>query len=75
MVNSEIYRIDISQHANFHQPSMYMTKNQKECTVQVLTSCIKIKPDDTKKFKLNLQKIWYGRSLYSLDEYFELHKN
>jgi len=33
MVSSEIYHTDISQHANFHQPSMYMTKNQKECTV------------------------------------------
>jgi len=29
MVSSEIHHIDIRQHANFHQPSMNLTKYQK----------------------------------------------
>ena len=29
MVTSEIYHIDTGQHANFHQPSVNLTKYQK----------------------------------------------
>jgi len=29
LVNSEIHHIDTRQHANFHQPSVNMTKYQK----------------------------------------------
>jgi len=38
-------------------------------------SCIKIESDNTKKFKLVLQKFLYENSFYSLDKYFELQKN
>ena len=29
LVNSEVYHIDTRQHANFHQPSVHLTKYQK----------------------------------------------
>jgi len=29
MVNSDIYHIEMRQHANFHQPSVNLTKHQK----------------------------------------------
>jgi len=80
MVSSEIYHIDTRQHANFHQPSMNLTKYQNgvyylDVTVfNMLPSCIKIESDIPKIFKLILQKLFSENSFYSLDEYFELQK-
>jgi len=41
----------------------------------MLLSSIKTESDNPKKFKVVLQKFLYENSLYSLDEYFELHKS
>jgi len=81
MVNSEIYHIDITQHATFHQPSMNLTQYQKGVyylgvkVFNMLPSYIKIESDNSKKFKLILQKFLYENSFDSLDEYFEQQKN
>jgi len=78
MVISEIYHIDTRQHANFHQPSVNLSKYQKGVNYlgvkvfNMLPSYIKIEPDNPKKFKLILQEFLYENSFYSLDEYFEL---
>jgi hypothetical protein len=40
----------------------------------MLPSYIKIESDNSKKFKLVLQKILYEKSFYSLDEYFQSRK-
>jgi len=40
----------------------------------MLPSYINIESDNSKKFKLVLQKFLYENSCYSLDEYFELKK-
>jgi len=61
LVSSEVYHIDTSQHANFHQPSVNLTKYQKGvCYLGVMVfhippSYIKIESDYPKKFKLILQ--------------------
>ena len=81
MVSSEIYHNDTRQHANFHQPSMNLTKYQKEAyclcikVFNILPSYIKIESDNPKKFKQILRKFLYKNSSYSLDEYFELLKS
>jgi hypothetical protein len=81
LVNSEIYHIDTKQHANFHQPSVTVTKYQKGVYYLVvkmfnmLPSYIKTESDNPKKFKLILQKCLYENSFYSLDEYLELQKS
>jgi len=81
LVNSEVYHTDTTQHANFHQPSVNLTKYQKEVyyvSVKVFNkrpTCIKIESDNSKKFKLVLQKFLYKNSFYFLDEYFELQKS
>jgi len=60
LVNSEAYHIDTRQHAKFHQPSVNVTKYQKEVYylgVKVFNkppTYIKIEPDNPKKFKLVL---------------------
>ena len=80
LVNSEIYHVDTTQHANFHQPSVNLTKYQKGVyylgvkVFNMLPIYIKIKSDNPKKFKLVLQKLLYDNSFYSLDEYFKLQK-
>jgi hypothetical protein len=80
LVNSEIYHTDTRQHANFHQPSVNLTKYQKEVyylgvkVFNMFPSCIKVESDNHKKFKLILQKFLYESSFYSFDEYFELLK-
>jgi len=80
MVSSEIYHNDTRQHANFHQPSMNLTKYQKEAyclcikVFNILPSYIKIESDNPKKFKFTLQKLLYKNSFHSSDEYFELQK-
>ena len=64
-VNSEIYHFDTRQHANFHQPSVNMTKFQKGVSnlganvFNMLPSCIEIEFDNPKKFKMALQKFLY----------------
>ena len=79
-VNSEIYHFDTRQHANFHQPSVNVTKYQKGVSnlgakvFNMLPSYIKIKSDNPKKFKMALQKFLYENSFYSLDEYFQFRK-
>jgi len=81
LVNSEVYHIDTRQHANFHQPSVNLTKYQKEVyyigvkVFNMLPTYIKTKSDNPKKFKLVLQKFLNENSLYSLGEYFELQKS
>jgi len=80
MVSSEIYHIDTRQNVNFHQPSMNLTKYQKEVyylgvkVFNMLPSCIKIESDNPKKFKLILQKLFSEHFFYSWDKYFELQK-
>ena len=60
-VNSEIYHIDTRQHANFHQPSVNITKYQKAAyclgvkVYNMLPSYIKTEYDNPKKFKTILQ--------------------
>jgi len=72
------YIIGTRQHANTHQPSVNLTQYQKGVyylgvkAFDMLPSCIKIVTDNSKKFKLVLQKFFYENSFYSLDEYFEL---
>jgi len=64
LVNSEIYHIDTRKHANFHQPSVNMTKYQKGVyylgvkAFNMLPSYIKTDFDNPKKFKVVLQKIF-----------------
>ena len=78
LVSSEVYHIDARQYANFHQPSVLLTKYQKGVyclgvkVFNMLPTYIKIESDNPKKFKLVLQKFLYENSFYSLDEYFEL---
>jgi len=75
------YIIDTRQHANIHQPSVNLTQYQKGVyylgvkVFGMLPSYIKIETDNPKKFKLVLQKFFYEKSFYSLDEYFELQKS
>jgi len=80
LVNSEVYDIDTRQHANFHQPSVNLTKYQNGVyclgvkVFNILPFYIKIESDYPKKFKLILQKFLYENSLYSLDDYFDLQE-
>jgi len=77
-ISGEFWDIDTRQHANFHQPSMNLTKYQKGVDylgVKVfnkLPTYTKIESDNTKKFKFILQKFLFENFFYSLDEYFEL---
>ena len=79
-VNSEICHIDSRQHANFHQPSVNITKYQKAVycvgvkVYNMLPCYIKIESDNPKIFKMVLQNFSYKHSFYSLDEYFQLQK-
>jgi hypothetical protein len=81
LVNSEIYHTDIRQHADFHQPSVNVTKYQKGVyslgvkVFNVLPSYIKTEFDNPRKFRAVLQKSLYENSFYSLGEYFELLKS
>jgi len=81
LVNSDIYHTDTRQYANFHHPSVNVTKCQKGMyylgvkVFTMLPSCIKTEFDNTKKFKVILQKCLQENSFYSLDEYFELQKS
>jgi len=60
-VSSDIYRIDIRQHATFHQLSVILTKYQKGVyclrikVFNVLPSYIDIQSDNLKIFKPILQ--------------------
>ena len=71
-----MHHIDTRQHANFHQPSVNVTKFQNGVSnlgakvFNMLPSYIKIESDNPKKFKMALQKFLYENSFYSLDEYF-----
>jgi len=64
MANSEIYHTDSRQHANFHQPSMNMTKYQKGVyylgvkVFNMFPSDKKKESDNTKKFRLTVQKLF-----------------
>jgi hypothetical protein len=64
-VNSEIYHIDTRQHANFHEPSVNVTKYQKGVyyigvkVFNMLSSYIKTEFDNPKKFKVVLQNFFY----------------
>jgi hypothetical protein len=81
LVNSEIYHTDTRQHANFHQPSVKVTKYQKGVSClgvmvfNILPSYIKTEFDNPRKFQAFLQKFLYENSFYSLDKYFELLKS
>jgi len=80
MANSEIHHIDTRQHALFHQPSTNLTKYQKGVyylgvkVFKMLSSYMKKESDNTKKFRLTVQKFLYKNSFYSLDEYFEVQR-
>ena len=81
LVNSEIYHSDTRQHANFHQPSVKVTKYQKGVyylgvkVFNILPSYIKTEFHNPRKFKAVLQKFLYENAFYSLDKYFELLKS
>jgi hypothetical protein len=81
LVNTEIYHIDTRQNANFHHPSVNVTKYQKGVyylgikLFNMFPSYIKAKSDNPKKFKVALQKFLFENSFFSLDEYFELYKS
>ena len=80
LINSEMHHIDTRQHANFHQPSVNMTKYKKAVyyigvkVFNMLYSYIQTEFDNPKKFKAVSQKFLYKNSFYSLDEFFELQK-
>jgi hypothetical protein len=79
-VPSEINHFVTRQHANFHQPSVNVTKFQKGVSnlgakvFNVLPSYIKIESDNPNKFKLVLQQFLYENSFYSFHEYFKFQK-
>jgi len=79
--NSEVYNFDTRQHANFHQPSVNVTKFQKGVSnlgakvFNMLPSYVKIESDNPKKFKMALQKFLCENSFYSLDEYFSISES
>ena len=81
LVSSEKCHIDTRQHANFHHPSVNLTKYQKGVyylgykVFNMLPSYINMESDNPKKFKLILQKFLYENSFSCLDEYFELQKS
>ena len=62
LVNSEIHHIDTRQHANFHQPSVNVTKYQKGVyclgvkVFNMLLSYTETEFDNPKKFKVILEK-------------------
>jgi hypothetical protein len=80
LVNSEIQHINTRQHANFHQPYVSVTKYRKGLyylgvkVFSVLPSDIKTNFNNPKKFIVVLQKFLCEKSVYSLDEYFDLQK-
>ena len=49
MASSEIYHTDTRQHANFHQPSMNLTKYQKGVYYLVVKVCNMLPSDKKKK--------------------------
>lgn len=71
LLNSQIHHIHTTQHANFHQPSVNVTKYQKAgyClgvkVFNMLLSYIKTEFDNPKKFKVTLNKFLYKNSFYS----------
>jgi hypothetical protein len=79
-VYSEINYINTRQHANFHQPSVNVTKYQKGVyylgvkVFNALPSDIKTEFNNPKKFKVVPQKFLCEKSFYSLDEYVDLQK-
>ena len=81
LVSSEKYHIDTRQHANFHQPSVNLTKYQKGVyhlgykVFNMVPSYINMESDNPKKLKLILQKFLFENSFSTLDEYFELQKS
>ena len=76
LISSEIHHIDTTQHENFHQPSINVTKYQKGVyclgvkVFNMLLSYIKTKFDNLKRFKVILQKRLCKNSFYSSDEFF-----
>jgi hypothetical protein len=78
LISSEIHHIDTRQHANFHQPSVNVTKYQKGVyclrvkVFNMLLSYIKTESDNPKKFKVILHQFLNKNSFYSSDEFFEL---
>ena len=80
-VNSDIHHFDTRQHANFHQPSVNVTKFQKGVSnlgakvFNMLPSNKKMESVKPKKFKMALQNFLYENSFYSLDEYFSLSES
>jgi len=64
LVNSVIYHTDTRQHANFHHPSVNVTKYQKGVyyldvkVFNMFPSYVKTKFDNPKKFKVVLQNFY-----------------
>ena len=77
-VNSEIYHYVTRQQSNFYQPQANFTKYQKGiCYLGVkvfnkLPPYIKEESDNLRKFKQSLKSFLNEKSVYSLQEYFEL---
>ena len=75
-----MHHIETRQHANFHQPSVNVTKYKKAVyylgvkVFNMLYSYIQTEFHNPKKFKAVSQKFLYKNSFYSLDEFFELQK-
>jgi hypothetical protein len=76
-VNSEIHNINTRQHTNLHQPTSNLARYQQGIYysgVRVynnLPSHMKQMSDDPKNFELQLKKVLYLHSFYSLEEYFQ----
>ena len=72
MVNSEIHHINTRQHANFYHPSVNVDKYQKGVyylgvkVFNMLPSDIKTEINNSKKFKVVLQKFLYEKFLLFL---------
>ena len=76
--NSTIYQYATRQQSNLHQPLDNLSKYQKRiCYLGVklfnkLPPYIKEEVDNLRKFKRSLQNFLSEKSIYSLQEYFEL---
>ena len=77
--NSTIYQYATRQQSNLHQPLANLSKYQKGiCYLGVkvfnkLPPYIKEEVDNLRKFKRSLQNFLSEKSIYSLQEYFELY--
>jgi hypothetical protein len=79
--NSEIHFVETSQHTNFHQPTLNLSKYQKGIYYSGIRFHNNLPPhskdisDDPKNFKLRVEQFLYLCSCYPLEEYVHYHHN